>query len=273
MNRRYWGLLLGWLMATPLSAAQLVLVQGYLSTSQVWQKTGITEILHQNDWQDGGVLYRNNHKVMRSSAPESASEKTYYRVELPYEAGIRQQAWFLRDYLQFVQNSQPGEPIYLVGHSAGGVVARYVMVQHPELMIQKLVTFSSPHLGTTSATLGRLLGNSPMAMFAPMMGAQTLNRSQGLYRDLEPESEGNLLHWLNRQRHPVSEYVSFVREHNSSGLGDLVVPAHSQNLQNVKALGKRAQKYTVTGGHALSRDDGVRLMQVLDPVLAATGTI
>ncbi len=256
------------LTALPVSARQLVLVQGYLSDAHSWRDAGITRELERQGWRFGGIFGHGSDGVrlreppgMRNPAvPQS---NAYYQVDIPTEAPITHQAYFLTLYLQRLRELYPQESIAIVGHSAGGVVARYVMVRQPQLGVDQLITIASPHLGTDSAEFGRLVGESPLALFAPLFGAGTLNRSQALYQDLLPEMPHRFLFWLNRQPHPEAEYVSIVREKNNPAGGDFIVPERSQYLENVYDLRFRARSYIVNGNHGLSPADGRLLLDLL----------
>lgn len=50
----------------------------------------------------------------------------------------------------------------LVGFSAGGVIARIAATRDPELY-RKVITLGSPHQGTSTANLGDLVGQCPLA--------------------------------------------------------------------------------------------------------------
>jgi hypothetical protein len=137
------------------------------------------------------------------------------------------------------------------------------MVQNPRSGVGALVTIASPHLGTDTAEIGSLIGQTPLSWFAPMVGAGTLNRSQALYRDLSRENPQGVLFWLNRQPHPAARYVSVVRA-DSSLLGDLVVPSASQDMNHVPALRGRSVRIEVRDGHGLSPGDGPVLVEILE---------
>jgi triacylglycerol lipase len=174
----------------------------------------------------------------------------------------------MEQYLEVVQKLYPSESLFLCGHSAGGVLGRLYMVEHPDIPIGALITFASPHLGTDSAEIGAKAGNSPLGWFAPLIGGAVLSRSQGLYNDLIREQPGSLLFWLNRQEHPSSRYISVVRE--GDGLldfGDLVVPAWSQDMNHVVALRGRSRKIVTRGGHGLSIQDGELLLKILGSIV------
>lgn len=91
-----------------------------------------------------------------------------------------------------------------------------------------------------------------------MMDAGTINRSQGLYRQLVRERPGTYLGWLNHQKHPQARYVSIVR----ANAGDLV-PAWSQDLNGAAGLAGKAENYPVSGRHQLSGYDGLTILNLL----------
>ena len=256
------------LFTASVSAKQLVLVQGYLAKSNSWQEAGISPQLVRHGWIYTGEFHYNSHGAQLLHPPgyvQSTQKPVnrFYQVTLPTEASIQNQAYFLTAYLEKIRRVYPQQPIILVGHSAGGIVARYVMVRNPELNIHQLITIASPHLGPDTAEFGKLMGESPLALIAPMMGAGTLNRSQPLYRDLLPEMPHRFLFWLNRQPHPEAEYISIVRDQWSPSGGDLIVPQESQYLEKVQALKGRAYSFIVPGAHTLSANDGRILLDLI----------
>jgi pimeloyl-ACP methyl ester carboxylesterase len=169
-------------------------------------------------------------------------------------------------YLAYLHGKYPDSALILVGHSAGGVLARLYMVQHPKTAVAALVTIASPHRGTESAELGLMAGQSPLSWMDSMLGIDTLNHSQGLYYDLMRENPNNLLGWLNYQRHPKALYVSIVRSEDDEtfGFGDLIVPAWSQDMNQVFALRGRVRTITMQGSHGLRAEDGRLLLRILN---------
>ncbi len=245
------------------AADRLVFVQGYLGESSNWQVSGIVQHLEKNEWRQAGHYYYHEKGLSLKKAPATLARNQYYTVELPTEASIRDQAYYLSSYLKHLRQSYPDERLILVGHSAGGVLARLVMVQNPKLKVAQLITISSPHLGSDLAELANLLGKTPLAIFTPLIGAETLNRSQALYQDLLPEQPGRFLYKLNRQPHPKAEYISIVRNPNAADGGDLVVPAYSHDMRNVYSLKQQARSYVVNGGHSLNANDGLLIYDIL----------
>ncbi len=241
----------------------LILIHGYLSDASAWHAAGITTYLEAAGWRDAGEL-RTTPAGVQSSKGQVAGSKRFYTVALPTEAGLLRQLHYLEGYMAFVRQRHPYESLTLVGHSAGGVLARLYIVRHPGTEVSTLITIASPHLGTGSAEVGALAGESPLAILAPLLGGSTLSRSQALYRDLMRERPGSLLFWLNRQPHPMARYISVVRREDSLlGLGDLIVPIWSQDMNNVHALRGRVSTLAVSGLHGLQAADGQLLLRVL----------
>jgi triacylglycerol lipase len=238
----------------------LVLVHGYLADGSSWRPSGIVYALQHAGWQDGGHLFPNS--ALPGWITPSSTERYLYTVTLPSEAPLMVQTQWLSHYLHFLQAKHPDNSLILVGHSAGGVVARLSMV-YSGLPIKGLITISSPHLGTDKAEWAVLASNSPFSWFAPFFGLDTINRSEGLYWDLIRETPATPLFWFNRQPHPEARYISIVRVGQAIGAGDDLVPAYSQDMNHVPALQGRALTITSVGTHALQPSDGPLLMSLL----------
>lgn len=251
-------------------ADALVLLHGYQSGAATWFGNGVTRGLEADGWRYAGELLNTAEGPMLYPAPTAPDGgRVYYVVNLPYEAPLAIQSRTLAPLLEALTRRHADEHIILVGHSNGGVVARLTMVLHPSLGIHGLITVASPHLGTDRADWALMAGATPLAMMTPFIGGGTLNRSRRLYQDLAEEAPGSLIHWLNRQPHPPARYVSVVHDTNSLfSFGDLVVPARSQDLRNVPALGAKARTTTVEAGHGLEEKDGRLLGQLADEMLA-----
>ncbi|MBI1818054.1 MAG: alpha/beta fold hydrolase [Deltaproteobacteria bacterium] len=72
----------------------------------------------------------------------------------------------LRDQLASVHATHPG-PITIIGHSLGGLVARYCLRRYPVPGVQRLVTIGTPHHGTIAARVG--LGTKQLLPDAPLI--------------------------------------------------------------------------------------------------------
>lgn len=246
------------LFALPLHAVAdvLILVPGYLNGGHSWRTHGITQSLVAHGWSDGGNFILGPQGA-RLDLPPASSRHRFYTVELPSEAPLPHQAGYLNSYLDAVRVIHPEERLILAGHSAGGVLARYVMVSRPTVKVDTLVTIASPHSGSDAAELGETIANSPAAWMAPLLGMNTINRSRGLYHDLGRPDAGNLLGWLNTQPHPAARYVSVIRPN------DEWVDARSQDMNMVPGLAGRSKIVASTGKHELNPGDGVLLVNIL----------
>lgn len=238
----------------------LIFIHGYLGDGSTWRPSGIIHTLQMAGWQDAGHLFPNGPIPAEKIAPNPI-ERYVYTVTLPSEAPLVMQAQWLDFYLRYLQKKHPDNALVLVGHSAGGVVARLVMVVGG-IPVQGLITIASPHLGTDKAEWGTMLGNSPFSWIAPFFGLDTINRSKGLYWDLAREYPTSLLFWLNRQPHPKAFYISIVRIG-----GDEWVPPYSQDMNDVLALHGKAQTVTTGGTHSLHPADGPLLVSLLERLL------
>ncbi|MBF0175229.1 MAG: hypothetical protein HQL63_00050 [Magnetococcales bacterium] len=242
----------------------MILVHGYFSDGNAWEQNGVTATLQHAGWWNGGGISTRGGALQERILRPSPGRSAFYRADLPSEASMELQARLLESIVLRVFALHPGEKRILVGHSAGGVVARLLMVTRPNLGIQVLVTIAAPHLGSDKAEDALLVGSTPLGMVAPLFGADTLNRSRHLYAELVRERPGNFLFRLNRQKHPRARYVSVVRKGGGVLFGDMTVPAWSQDMRNVAALQGQAETIAVdAGGHALGPIDGRTLVRIL----------
>ena len=249
-------------LGSPVIADVLVLTHGYLGSGHSWRSSGVGIALQQQGWQDAGHAGLHYGRLYLN-APVVAGEKgVFYTVELPSEAPILLQSDLLATVVAGLKQRHPNEAVVLVGHSAGGVAARAMMIRYPHHNIKALITIASPHLGTDKAELGLSVADSPASWVAPFFGGQTINRSQRLYADLVRERPHTFLFWLNRRVHPEATYISFVRE--PAIANDNIVPAYSQHLEAVFALRNKARSIPTVGEHGLLYIDGQALAQVLN---------
>ncbi|RMG54193.1 MAG: alpha/beta fold hydrolase [Gammaproteobacteria bacterium] len=275
MTRRLFLAALLVLMLAPVGAMAdvLVLIHGWHSNAQTWVRHGVLPGLIQRGWADGG-LYTMTPSGPHHFGPRANGKKVFVRVDLPSEAPIPVQSSLLVGLLGKISADHPGQKLILLGHSAGGVVARHAVVTHPELPVRAVITLASPNLGSDKADLAALASRTPpIEAMAPMMGADTINRSRDLYHDLQRERPGSFLFWLNRQPHPQSvQWISLVRRGGSLVRDFKPVPRYSQDLRNVLALGPRARSWLVPGDHELAPPDGPLIADVIERAVLASGT-
>ncbi|MEO5331881.1 MAG: alpha/beta fold hydrolase [Magnetococcus sp. YQC-5] len=244
-------------------ADAVILIHGYFSGEDAWNRSGVTSALEAAGWERGGTVVAGARGIDFKAATPGVVKQGYYLADLPSEAPLVMQAQQLKEVVLAIRKHRGTDKIVLIGHSAGGVVARLTMVRNGGLDIHGLITIASPHLGTDKAEVAGLLASTPMAMMAPMMGADTVNRSRQLYEDLVRERPGSFLYWLNRQTHPKARYVSLVRKDSFALFGDNMVPVWSQDMGKVAALKDAATSVSIGTNHGMERADGVELVRIL----------
>ncbi|MDH3716377.1 MAG: alpha/beta fold hydrolase, partial [Gammaproteobacteria bacterium] len=213
-----------------------------------------------------GTLSVRRGRIAYSGVTSGAAQR-FFTLQLDGQIALQSQVAALVRHVEWVRERYPRTPLILIGHSAGGLVARLYMVQYPGANVAALITIATPHLGTPLAHIGELVERSPLAWLAPLIGARELSGSLALYRDLAVEQPGNFLYTLNRRPHPPARYISVVRTGSGPGPGgDPLVPEWSQDLRSVQALRGKAHTLLNKGTHALSAEDGdvlIRLLQWL----------
>jgi len=246
----------------------LLLIHGYLAGAQSWDESGVTARLQQHDWQRAGVYTAGPAGVQLMPATGIQASNKFYAVDLPSEAPVLVQVSQLNATLAAISRAHRDEPVILVGHSAGGVVARAALVLGNHKNVQALITIASPHLGTSRAeqVLDATDIPFPLSLVTDFFGGDvyhTAMSSRSLYIDLVRPQPGTLLYWLNAQAHPDIKYFSIVRGPSQAGWGDYIVPTYSQDMNNVPALQGRSSLINVPVSHGLEPVDGSAIIDVL----------
>jgi triacylglycerol lipase len=243
-----------------------LLVHGYLGSAASWEFSGVNAALAANGWLPSGVILPSlGGPLLPPPAP--ASSRKVYSVELPSTAPLLVQADILVAALHAVKNRHGNEAITLIGHSAGGVVARMALVRGASSGVTRLITIAAPHLGTERAlqAIDATHERGPVGFVKDVFGGReyyAVKRSWPVLLDLSPALPSSVLFWLNAQPHPSIQYVSIVRA-APFGLGDFLVPGFSQDMNNVPQIAGRASTYVVPNGHALTPADGVMLARLM----------
>ena len=261
-------LLVTGLLAQSARADVLVLIHGYLGGAYSWDESGVTAVLQQHDWQRAGVYVAGPAGVQLIPAVGMQAKRKIYAVDLPSEAPVLVQVYQLHQILGAISQTHKDEPMVLVGHSAGGIVARVALVRGNYDNVKALITIASPHLGTSRAeqALDATDIPFPLSMVTDFFGGgayDTAMRSRSLYVDLVRPQPGTLLYWLNAQAHPDIEYFSIVRGPSQAGWGDYIVPTYSQDMNNVPALQGRSSLVNVPVSHGLEPIDGSAIVSLL----------
>ena len=243
-----------------------LLVHGYHSSGHSWRYNGITTLLASNGWNDAGS-YTPEGNLVYYGHSLSKTGKHLVTAELPSEAPIDIQATLLNQYLDDITQQFPEQRIHLIGHSAGGLVARLALVknfsQNNNYNVAQLITIATPHLGSPIANMAEKASDTPIGFFAPLIGANEINRAEQLYKQLGNEDKNHFLLWLNHQAHPPMHYTSIIRADGSILNGDWLVPSRSQNMAFVSAIGRNAQIILTPGEHHLKYADGFILRRLL----------
>lgn len=255
------------LLCSTVSADTLVLIHGYLSNSHIWHESKVIQPLKKSGWSYGGNYISTPHGIFTPQTQAiKATLKTYYTVDLPADAPIEYQATVLGYYLQHLY-TQRQEPLILVGHSAGGVVARAWLTMPVVKPTKALITIASPHLGTPFAQLASWGSKTPINEAGRVMGLKNFRQSKAVFSDLKEEKSesGNYLYWLNHQPHPAIHYVSVMRKNKVSlKKFDYIVPKKSQNMNNIWALKGQSAILLTTGDHFLTGRDGVYINRLIE---------
>jgi len=248
----------------------LVLVHGYLASAESWEASGINNLLDANGWKRGGLISSSPGTVASVYVgPGKDAANKVYVVDLPAEAPIVVQTDQFIGMLATIQTMHPDESLIIVGHSAGGVVARMALVRGNPDNIKALITIASPHVGTTRANqaIDATDESGPFGFVKGFFGGSgydALRRSRGLLYDLAHPHPGNLLYWLNMQKHPDIKYVSVVRLNPVGFAGDELVPGYSQDMNNVPTIQGHSSVIVTPAGHTLVAQDGGTLLQILN---------
>jgi pimeloyl-ACP methyl ester carboxylesterase len=252
------------LLPATASADVTILVHGHLSSGETWARHRILQVLPHYGWGYAGHLVAN--RAIPKRAPKYAN--TVYTANLLSTAPLAHQTASLQQQLQAVQQRHPGEKITLVGHSAGGVVSRMLLVRYGKQQVTRLITIASPHIGTPRAKKGLEIteDHGPLETVKRVVGGNDYRgakKSRSLYRELLPWNRISALDWLNRQQHPDIDYISVIRVPAVGTRGDRIVPMYSQDMNTIPVLKGKSRAYTTPGDHYLKPVDGPLLGRLL----------
>lgn len=255
------------------SADVLVLVHGYLGSAQSWAESGALERLVRRGYQQAGIYGFSHQGVVLQRLAKTPLAKPVYAVNLPSQAPVVIQADWLAAFLRDIRKNHPNQAIQLAAHSAGGIVARMMLVRHGTLGVNHLITIATPHFGTVRAlqALDVTDNRGPLGFVKGWLVRRktgdalyaTVRQSRGVLLDLTPPAPGNLLAWLNSQPHPDIAYTAIMRVGTFRMPGDQIVPPLSQDLNRVAPLAGKVKTYSMAQGHLLTPQDGDLIANLL----------
>jgi len=255
------------MLSMPAQADVMLLIHGYLGDARSWEISGINDELHQHGWARAGMFKGSPYGPQLFVTEHNNAENLVYVAELPSETPVMVQSDFLKTIIDIIEQQHADQKIILVGHSAGGVVARMALIRHQLKNIKALITIASPHIGTGRAdqALDITQDHGPFNMVKSFVGGSgydALKHSRGLMIDLRHPQPGNMLYWLNSQPHPAIHYTSIIRLNNNGASGDYYVPGFSQNMNNVPALQGKSSTFTTPTSHFLVRQDADTIISI-----------
>jgi pimeloyl-ACP methyl ester carboxylesterase len=244
-----------------------VLIHGYLGSASSWETSGVNAVLVEKGWKRAGILRADPYGVELIPVVGDDGNNTLYQVELPSLAPMMIQADLLQAMLQQISKLHPDEPVTLVAHSAGGIVARIALVRGGVTHAKRLITVASPHVGTGRAIQALETTDVPYPFclvqnFFSGGKTRVLRESRGALIDLVPARPGTLLFWLNSQKHPDIAYHSIIRT-GPVGMGDELVPVFSQDMNSIQAIQGKSHVTVVNSSHILNMQDGVEIARIL----------
>lgn len=257
------------LISNSVHADIILLIHGYLGDATSWEKSGINDALHDKKWQRAGMFKGDPQGPKLYLTEHSNDDNLVYVATLPSNAQVMVQADVLKNIIDIVEKNHKNKKIILVGHSAGGVVARMTLIRHQLKNIKGLITIASPHIGTGRAdqALDITANHGPFNMVKQFVGGSDYNalqQSRSLMVDLRHPQPGNMLYWLNSQKHPDIHYSSVIRLDSDGSAGDYYVPGFSQNMNNVPALQGMSSTFITTNNHFLTKKDASTIVSIIN---------
>ena len=252
----------------PAHADIMLLVHGFLGHAFSWEKSGINIELQHLGWPHAGMFECSPYGPQLLVTRHNGTKNQVYTATLPSETPVVVQADVLKKIIDTLQQYYPDQQLILVGHSAGGVVARMLLVRYQPKNIKALITIASPHVGTARAdqALDITANHGPFNLVKEFIGGDdydALQHSRELMHDLMYPHPGNMLYWLNSQPHPDINYASVIRLDKDRENGDRYVPGFSQNMNNVPALFSKSSVYVTPASHSLAPRDASTIVSII----------
>jgi len=147
----------------------------------------------------------------------------------------------LKSALSAIRNKWPDKPVYLVGHSRGGLIARRFLVEDPTTDIEGLITIASPHSGTSMANFSRyvkpagvllekIIPNKSKVALTKALGRLSLFLQSPAIEELRPDSE-----FMTSIKKPLPKHLKKLSFGGTSpALFQLIVRLPADNYKIIK---------------------------------------
>jgi len=177
----------------------------------------------------------------------------------PYSQDIRRSAEYERKMMEYVLTQVDAEEVYLVGHSQGGLVARWLLQKLDAAeLVQKCVCLATPHMGTWAGALGFV--NRAIAKVGGLLPGFPHMEGESAYQMLPGSS---FLAELNEA--PLPDGIDFLNLYNL--LDPMVWPSRYARLPYPEATNILFKKI----GHMQPLYDYQELEIILRALLFPTG--
>lgn len=176
----------------------------------------------------------------------------------PYHLSIQAQSQLLLREI-----SKGSGPIFLIGHSAGGIVARHALLsmnQKGKDRVMGLITVATPHRGSSIARTNNFINNKiPFGDFFTKFISKKSSKSRYVSAQLMDSSP--LLMHMNNLEHPGSTcYVSIVKR--GGKLNNYFAKPYSQDMNNINNI-NAGTLYSKTG-HDLHESDYLLIRRAMN---------
>lgn len=185
-----------------------------------------------NKWQETGIYQR-----LEATYPTKI-------VSMPYWNSIQNQSKVLNNAIGNIDDN-----VIIVAHSAGGLVARHLLVNYKNKKVTGLITLATPHLGSKTARVSDFINNkAPFGNIFTRLFIQDSNRTRNMVSQLKINSP--LITRLRTKPHPDIYYSSIIK--TGGKINNAFAHPYAQNMRNINL---KSDVFLSTSGHGLATSD------------------
>jgi predicted alpha/beta hydrolase family esterase len=200
-----------------------------------------------------GGITASNSWLNNGVAQQLSKDNTIKIVNVPFTAPLQVQSAYLNAELNKINGD-----IILVGHSAGGVVARNTLVRSGNKNIKQLITIATPNFGSKMARYSTFVNDIPFSSFMTKTIAPESYYAQYPIRQLRKNSV--FLNALNSTAHPNICYTSIIK--TGGAINNSFADVNSQDLRFIPNI-KSTTLFTNTG-HSLHYTDSYGIQKSIN---------